>query len=130
MTLGRLIVAWLPVAAWLAASRYALMRGRLRLVPPEPPEPASAEALLVRAALPVGFAESIVVTLLAALWFDSLGHGGWWLLFALIGLVHTLPPLVHQYWLSRRAARAQVVGFLLDTARYVVAGGLLAWLLG
>jgi len=130
VTLGRLLLAWLPVAAWFVASRHALVRVRSRLASPELAEPAGVEAILLGAALPVGLIESVVMTLIASLWFDSLGHGGWWLLFALIGLVHTLPPFVHHYWLFRRAGRVQVVGFLLDTTRYVVAGGLFAWRLG
>ena len=130
MSLGRLILAWLAVAAWFAASRYALVRVRMRLASNELQQPDLAEAVFTRAALPVGLAEAVVVTLLASLWFDSLGHGGWWLLFALVGLVQTVPTLVHHNSLFRRVGRAQLVRFVFDTLRYVVAGGILAWRLG
>lgn len=30
-------------------------------------------------------AEAALLTAFAALWFASLGHGGWWLLFAVLG---------------------------------------------
>jgi hypothetical protein len=32
-----------------------------------------------------------VLTLFASLWFDSLGAGGWWLPFALLGVLVAFP---------------------------------------
>ncbi len=68
-------------------------------------------------------AEALCLTLVGSLWFSSLGHGGWVLLFALLGLV------------SSAAAGAAGTGMgvratALTTARYVAAGGILALLLG
>jgi len=67
--------------------------------------------------------EAVVLTLLGSLCFDSLGSGGWWLLFLLIGLLAAYPVR----WSEPN--RDLVVG-LMDTARYVVAGAILAWRLG
>jgi hypothetical protein len=64
-------------------------------------------------------AEALVVTLIGSLWFDSLGHGGWWLLFLLIGAVAALA-----------SQRATLITIGADLVRYVVAGALLAWRLG
>ena len=74
------------------------------------------------AATAVALAESVVLTLLASLWFDSLGHGGWWLIFLLLGLLQALPGLV----LRRHGVRRLVAA----VARYVLAGAILAWRLG
>lgn len=68
-------------------------------------------------------AEALFLTLVASLWFASLGHGGWVLVFLLLGLV------------SSAAAGAVGPGIgirttALTTARYVVAGALLALIIG
>ena len=71
-----------------------------------------------------------MLTLFASLWFDSLGAGGWWLLFALVGLLVAFPRRLvmwqHVDVLRRRHVLTHAIA---DVARYVVAGGLLAWLL-
>src|SRR5207249_11880860 len=79
MTLARLLLAWLPVTvlfvlAWPLDPRFASER------PPRRPTRRGADVML-RAI------EAAALTLFAALWFDSLGHGGWWLLFK-IGRAH------------------------------------------
>ena len=96
------------VAAWFAgaAMLYA------RLVPSEQPPPAS-RVLGWRAG------EALVVTLIGSLWFDSLGHGGWWLLFLLIGGVAAIA-----------SQPATLITTCVDLARYLGAGALLAWRLG
>jgi hypothetical protein len=62
--------------------------------------------------------EALLLTLLGGLWFGSLGAGGWWLVFGLVGALQEWPP-------SAKPA----VG-LLRVIRTVIAGGLLAWRLG
>lgn len=113
MTLGRLVLAWAPVALWFAAvaglterwSADGRLAGRLGRV--------SVEAL--------------AATLLASLWFDSLGHGGWWLVFLLVGVLAGLSARVRELDVTAAPARSAVLLGLLDVARYVAAGGILAW---
>jgi hypothetical protein len=105
VTLTRLVLAWLPAALWLGATAYGL----------EPPETRHAAAA-------AGAAESVALTLVAALWFDSLGHGGWWLLFLLFGVLRTVPAAPFQ--------RPRARGVAATLARYVGAGAILAWRLG
>ena len=118
MTLGRLVLAWIPVAAWFVIATLAIPR--LVGLPQGP--------------APRGFwrwpiAEAGLLSLFASLWFDSLGSGGWWLLFALVGVLATIPK-----WLPgpERAVpnRALLVGACADLARYEIAGAILAWRLG
>jgi len=110
VTLTRLVLAWLPVGAWLVASGYGLEAWR----PGEVAAPPATTAVSV--------AESVVLTLLASLWFDSLGHGGWWLIFLLLGLLQALPGLLLR--------RQDAPRFVAAVARYVLAGAILAWRLG
>ncbi len=115
MTLARLVLAWLPVAVEFVivgrlGARFAT-RDRLRTI--------TTTDLVWQAT------EAAVVTLFASLWFDSLGHGGWWLLFGLVGLL---------VGLQRRPGGPEPGvdgrGVALDVARYVLAGAILAWRLG
>lgn len=125
MTLGRLIVAWLPVAALFCLAPPIGYRWN---DPPEhqPPLPVQ----------PNGwecgwrFAEAGVLTLFASLWLDSLGSGGWWLLFTLLGLLVAFPRrLVMWQHVAAPRRRHLLIHAVTDVARYSVAGGLLAWLL-
>ena len=144
MTLTRLVLAWLPVAAV-----FALVAGLRSVPPPAPPtdardaaEPALATRPPERGTGLTGWdvlwrsLEAAAVTLFASLWFDSLGHGEWWLLFGLVGLAVALShlpsapretsALTPSTW-ARRGALARA---LCDVLRYVVAGAILAWRLG
>jgi hypothetical protein len=109
MTLGRLLLAWVPVAIWFAAAGWAAHRVTGITVSPAPTAGALAAAAF----------EALVVTLFASLWFDSLGHGAWWVLFGLIGLLASA--------LSMRPAFASVA---FSVMRYFGAGAILAWRLG
>lgn len=112
MTMGRLVLAWVPVALWFAAVAAVTerWRGDHRLA-----------GRAARAAV-----EALAATLLASLWFDSLGHGGWWLVFLLIGVLAGFPRWRFAAEAAAPAGPAVRLG-LLDVARYVVAGGILAW---
>lgn len=114
MTLGRLLAAWLTVAVWFAGIAWASRR----LTGAEPALPWSAR----RAVAPA--AEALLITLLASLWFDTLGSGEWWLPAGLIGALTAVPRLGQAPW--RRAALALVI----DVLRYVGAGAILTWRLG
>jgi hypothetical protein len=111
MTLGRLLLAWLPVAVWFGVAAWTAHR--LFGVGVTGTPPSSVTGLVV-----IGI-EALLVTMFGSLWFDSLGHGGWWLLFGLVGVLAarlpTRPPL-------------PVVAYAV--LRYVGAGALLAWRLG
>jgi hypothetical protein len=124
MTLGRLLIAWLPVAVCFAgatglAARLTEPQGTFR----------PALVYLYRAAGRASV-EALALTLLASLWFDTLGSGAWWLpvtlvgtLVAIAGAAPVLPSVPH-------ARRTIVMLFLIDVLRYVGAGALLTWRLG
>ena len=109
MTLGRLILAWLPVSAWFAVAGWAAHRWIGAAASPPPS----------RVGLAWTAGEALLVTLFGSLWFDSLGHGGWWLLFGLAGLLAAGLP-----------TRPGWAALAVSTLRYVGAGALLAWRLG
>src|SRR2546427_469058 len=81
VTLGRLIVAWLPVAMLFALAPPIGYRWDL------PPDNRPLVWSFNRWEIGWRLVEAGVVTLFASLWFDSLGAGGWWLLFLLVGLL-------------------------------------------
>lgn len=71
--------------------------------------------------------ESLLLTLFAALWFGSLGHGGWPLLFVTLGLLITIPPRLrarHHFPIPAPLPWGEIS---LELLRLVAAGGLLAW---
>jgi hypothetical protein len=86
------------------------------------PDAARARRITAAAAIEAG-----VVTLFASLWFDSLGHGGWWLLFALVGVLAAFPVRVRAILRGALPRHPELLLAVLDTARYVGAGALLAW---
>jgi hypothetical protein len=102
VALGRILLAWGAVAAWLLGWWWAepgkRKTGRLR---PREIGDIAGEALLV--------------TLFGALWFASLGAGAWWLPFLLVGALREWPI---------RSIRGGV-----RILRLLGAGGLLAWVL-
>jgi len=124
VTLGRLLLAWVPVAVWFVVAppigyRVGLVVGRQYFV-----------WSYNRWAVIGRLLEAVVVTLLASLWFDSLGSGGWWLLFLLIGLLVAYPVRWQLLTTAVAERRRELLAGLMDTARYVVAGAILAWRLG
>jgi len=122
VTLGRLLLAWLPAAALFVVTPpigYAW-------------NDVAAHRPVVwsfnRWELGWRLAEAGVLTLFASLWFDSLGAGGWWLLFFLVGLLVAFPRrLVMWQHVEPQRRRHLLVHAGLDVARYVAAGALLAW---
>jgi hypothetical protein len=122
VTLGRLLLAWLPVAALFV------------LAPPVGYawNDAAADRAVVwsfnRWELGWRLAEAGIVTLFASLWFDSLGAGGWWLLFFLVGLLVAFPRRLVMWRHVEPPRRRHLLAHAgLDVARYVAAGALLAW---
>jgi hypothetical protein len=115
VTLDRLVLAWLPVAALFAVA---------------PPAGDRWDVAVSFNRWETGWrlAEAAVVTLFASLWFDTLGAGGWGVLFFLIGLLVAFPRRL-VLWPHVDAARRHylLVHAWMDVARYMAAGGLLAW---
>jgi hypothetical protein len=74
-------------------------------------------------------AEALVLTLFAALWFGSLGKGGWLLVFLLTGLLASGV----ERWIGAVSKGAPLTPLLrptlLTTIRYAIAGGVLAVIL-
>ena len=127
MTLGRLVVAWLLVTIWFGISLWVnlfIVAGLLRLAG----RLQNTTGVMGSISLPLLYwrlPEAIVLTLFASLWFDSLGSGGWWLVFFLLGLLVTVPmQLVHARSYRTLEFAAGELGELL---RYLIAGALLAW---
>jgi hypothetical protein len=123
VTLGRLLVAWIVVAAWFGIATIATIFVMVRVA-------SSQDAVgyigLVSPAMKRRLVEAAVVTLIASLWFDSLGSGEWWLLFLLLGVLVSsskwFPPA--PFVVAQRVQFAEIAS---DVVRYVGAGALLAW---
>ena len=109
MSTATLVFAILPVAALFAGS-YFLMHRQLN-----------------KRALLVALGEAVVLTLLAALWFGSLGHGGWVLVFGLVGVLVSGAERGLRFALLRSAKGPELTEFLIGVARYLAAGALLSW---
>jgi hypothetical protein len=103
MALSRLVGGWIAVVVWLLL--WELVGSRLGT--------ARGEGKLRRARVHAG--EALLLTLLGALWFGSLGAGQWWLVFGLVGALREWP------------VSPPIGASLLLVLRTVVAGGLLAW---
>jgi len=113
MTLVTLCFGWLPVVLLFLAFAWA---GNGRRLP--------------RSAVAVTMGESLVLTLLAALWFASLGSGGWPLVFLLLGILVSGAERGLRSAFLRSGFGPEFRGFAVGVARYLIAGGLLAWRLG
>jgi len=123
VTFGRLAVAWIVVAAWFLVATIATNYVTARLALPP-------EASVYRGIPPHIFRQRLIeaffLTLIASLWFDSLGSGQWWLLFLLIGGLVASPTGFGQAP-NRAIRRALLAGAVAELGRYLIAGGLLAW---
>ena len=124
MTLGRLVLAWLPVAVWFT---FATGIARRLTLAGETPPPLG--ALLLRAVRRASI-ESLVLTLLSSLWFDTLGAGAWWLPVSLVGALVALAGVTPVVPSVPRSRSTLLLLFLIDVLRYVGAGALLVWRLG
>ena len=115
MTFLRVLVAWAATSgvflAWRALESG--VRGGQPL------------GTTLRASLGPVAAEAAVVTLLAGLWFASLGSGGGWLVFLLVGLVAELSPRLRGGEGRAGLAWKPVVGGVLRMMLAGVACGLI-----
>ena len=122
MTFGRLLVAWLPLATLFTIAPPIGYRWDL------PPDNRALVWSWNRWEIGWRWVEALVLTLFASLWFDSLGAGGWWLLFFLVGLLVAFPRrLVMWRHVDPLRRRHLLVHAWFDVARYVIAGALFAW---
>ena len=82
---------------------------------------------LARAVWPAATAEALVLTLLAALWFGSLGSGGWLLVFLLLGTLVASG----DRWLRHRLLASPIGDelrlFGAGVLKYLLAGLVCAW---
>lgn len=113
MSLVRLVIAALAVTAWYLAWTLAARRIRPELSPPR---------------YPVEAAEGVLLTMFAALWFASLGHGGWWVLFLVLGLL-VEGPIRLRHRADLPAEPQPWRPLLLGTLRIFGAGAILSLLL-
>lgn len=109
MTLTRIVVSTLLVGVLFTAAAWLAWRR------------------LNRAAVVVSFVEALALTLLAALWFGSLGHGGWVLVFGLLGVLVSGSERGLRSALLRSPKSPEIAGFVVGVARYLAAGALLSW---
>lgn len=113
MTLTRLLVAATAVAAWFIGWGWTMMRTGLAAGRGRP----AVEA-----------AEAVFLTMFASLWFASLGHGGWWVLFGVVALLVEGPVrLRHRAGLAAGAEPWRPV--VLGVIRWMGAAAILALLL-
>jgi len=113
----QLVLGWAAVALWFTA--WEILPGRRR-------GSTVRESLGRSILLEIGV-ESLLLTLFAALWFGSLGHGGWPLLFLVLGLLIVVPPRLrarHHFPIPSPLPWGEIS---LELLRLIVAGGLLAW---
>ena len=113
MPLTSVLLGWLVVTAWFIGWELLASRveggGRLLRAPPW-----------------VFAGEALAVTLLGALWFGSLGAGGWPLVFGLLGVAVEWPLRLRGGGKVAFQAR-RLLPVLGGVARLLGAGALLAW---
>jgi hypothetical protein len=117
VSLAWLAAGFAAVAAWFLV--FELIERRL----------AGAPGPGFRAPWPAYLADALLFTLFASLWFASLGHGGWLLLFLLLGLLLEGPGRFRDLPQGFDRSGAGVKRLLLGVLRIIVAGGLLALIL-
>lgn len=113
MSLTRILAGWLLVAAWYSLTE--LLLSRLRGPDHSPRGPAPRWLPLV---------ESLLFTLFAALWFGSIGSGGWIPLFTLLALLLELPQRLRDA-VQRSRPKGLAMALTVGIARTLVAAGIL-----
>ncbi|HET8649213.1 MAG TPA: hypothetical protein VFL95_04175 [Gemmatimonadales bacterium] len=82
----------------------------------------------LRGTLPEYLGEAVLLTALGALWFASLGHGGWVLVFLLLGLLMEWPLRFRGGKRNVKPGR-RLLWMAAGVGRIVLAGGILGWIL-
>ena len=135
MSLKPIGIAFVLVAVMFIAVGAALVRWTSRgprtgdRAPDPGPRPPIDWGPTIRVSWLPATAEALALTLLAALWFGSLGHGGWVLVFLLLGAIAG----GGDRWLRHRVlgtpAVAELKLFAVTLLKYLLAGWLCAWFL-
>lgn len=122
------IVALVFIGVGAASVRWATGGWGVGVGGSSPPPPATWGTAVRVVWLPAA-AEALVVALFAALWFGSLGSGGWVVLFLLVGALAGGA----DRWTRRRllgaSGRGELKLFVASLLKYLVAGGVCAWCL-
>ena len=113
MTLGHLLIAAAAVAAWFIGWGWMVARTGLGTARGRPADDAI---------------ESAFLTMFAALWFASLGHGGWWVLFGVVAVLIE-GPVRRRHRTGIPATTGAWREAVLGVARMMGAGALLSILL-
>ena len=117
MALTGIVLGWLLVAVWVLA--WEVVAARL--------ERGSNAGGWLRAPAQVYVGEALILSLFGALWFASLGSGGWIIVVALLGVLMEWPGPLRSGQRNAvppgKRARATLAGIL----RVVGAGALLWW---
>jgi len=122
VTLGRLVLAWMPVAVvFIVVGGVAIPFRNADSTRPGRVWVFTKSDVVWRAL------EAMLATLFGSLWFDSLGSGEWWLVFLLVGLMVSFARAQGPAPPQRRET---IVRTARDVLRYVLAGAVLAWRLG
>jgi|SRR5690606_4024344 len=113
MPLTLVLLGWVAVTAWFIG--WELVASRVER-----------GGRLLRAPIWVFAGEALAVTLLGALWFGSLGAGGWPLVFGLLGVAVEWPLRLRSGGKVAFQAR-RLIPVLGGIVRLLGAGALLAW---
>jgi hypothetical protein len=125
-------VAFVFVAVGMVTARWTARGPGSGIRGPGPqsadPAPRAPDPGLLSRVWPGATFEALILTLVAALWFGSLGHGGWAILFLLLA---ALP--AGDRWVRRALAgaptRGEATAFVASLLKYLVAGLGCVWLL-
>ena len=121
------MVALLFIAVGAAAMRWTSgVSGREGEVSASPAPPPAWKTAIRIVWLPAT-AEAFGVALLAALWFGSLGHGGWLLVFLLVGALAAGADRWTRHRHLNTHTRQELKSFALGLLKYAAAGWLCAW---
>ena len=122
MSLARLGLAWALCAAWFLVWEQVERRADGRA-----DGQTGGEAAWFRAPIVTYLLDALLLTLFASLWFASLGHGGWLLLFLLLSLLIEGPARYRDRPEGMGFSAAAIGRLLLGVIRIAGAGALLAW---
>jgi hypothetical protein len=114
------VVGAIFIAAGLLTTRWGWADG------PDSTAARPGTASAIARVWPAASFEALLLTLIAALWFGSLGHGGWVLLFLLLGALTGTDRLLASPFPGGRR-RGAVGLFVASLLKYLLAGLACVW---